>query len=174
MVPGSRSPRWFWGGVFLAVVSGKVLGMAAKSSTSKSGSGFPPWHRAKPAPVVLLLGKQRVFADRALHSLAVLSQATPADPPEVSELDPAHYVKGYLAQLLSPSLFGGAPVVVVRGLENAPAELLEDLVSYVSALSQSSAGAEAFLFLTHAGGVKGKKLQDLCKGRRSRRGIFLR
>lgn len=166
MVPGSRSPRWFWGGVFLAVVSGKVLGMAAKSSTSKSGSGFPPWHRAKPAPVVLLLGKQRVFADRALHSLrqAVLSQANPADPPEVSELDPAHYAKGYLAQLLSPSLFGGAPVVVARGLENAPAELLEDLVSYVSALSQSSAGAEAFLFLTHAGGVKGKKLQDLCKG----------
>lgn len=168
-----------------------------KSKTAGAGTGFPPWSRAVLAPVVLLLGKQEVFAKRAIAALrreavTVAESAGDFEPPEVTELDANAYEAGSLAQLLSPSLFGGKPLVVVRGLEGGSAALLDDLAAYLESLvgaagsaggagGQGAAGAaasrgasqdgdvaaggepEAYLVLWHAGGVRGKKVLDLVK-----------
>lgn len=102
---------------------------------------------------------------RALDSLkaqALASGAGDFGPPEVTEISAGEYVAGALAQYLSPSLFGGAPLVIARGLEDANAGLLDDLVTYVAGL-RDGAEPQAHLILTHAGGVRGKKVLDLVK-----------
>lgn len=142
----------------------------ARSSKSKSagaGTGYPPWSRASLAPIVLLLGKQEVFASRALTALrrqavAQSEAAGDMEPPEATEITAVDYEPGTLAQLLSPSLFGGAPLVIVRGLENASADLLADLAGYLQRCLEGQQPA-ARLLLWHAGGVRGKKVLDLVK-----------
>lgn len=102
---------------------------------------------------------------RALDSLkaqALASGAGDFGPPEVTEISAGEYVAGALAQYLSPSLFGGAPLVIARGLEDANAGLIDDLVTYVAGL-RDGAEPQAHLILTHAGGVRGKKVLDLVK-----------
>lgn len=136
-----------------------------KGKTPAAGSGYPSWSRARLAPVVLLLGRQEVFVRRALDSLkaqALASGAGDFGSPEVTEISAGEYVAGALAQYLSPSLFGGAPLVIARGLEDANAGLLDDLVTYVAGL-RDGAEPQAHLILTHAGGVRGKKVLDLVK-----------
>ncbi|WP_263473839.1 DNA polymerase III subunit delta [Mobiluncus mulieris] len=166
-----------------------------KSKTAGVGTGFPPWSRAVLAPVVLLLGKQEVFAKRAIamlrrEAMTLAESAGNFEPPEVTELDASSYEAGSLAQLLSPSLFGGKPLVVVSGLEGGSAALLDDLAAYLESLMGASGGAggrgasgaaasrgasrdgdataggdpEAYLVLWHGGGVRGKKVLDLVKG----------
>ena len=169
-----------------------------KSKTAGVGTGFPPWSRAVLAPVVLLLGKQEVFAKRAIamlrrEAMTLAESAGDFEPPEVTELDANAYEAGSLAQLLSPSLFGGKPLVVVSGLEGGSAALLDDLAAYLESLMGAAAGAggrgaagasgaaasrgasrdgdataggdpEAYLVLWHGGGVRGKKVLDLVKG----------
>ena len=167
-----------------------------KSKTAGVGTGFPPWSRAVLAPVVLLLGKQEVFAKRAIamlrrEAMTLAESAGDFEPPEVTELDASSYEAGSLAQLLSPSLFGGKPLVVVSGLEGGSAALLDDLAAYLESLTGASGAAagtagasgaaasrganrdgdataggdpEAYLVLWHGGGVRGKKVLDLVKG----------
>ncbi|SPX76780.1 DNA polymerase III, delta subunit [Mobiluncus mulieris] len=117
-----------------------------KSKTAGVGTGFPPWSRAVLAPVVLLLGKQEVFAKRAIamlrrEAMTLAESAGDFEPPEVTELDASSYEAGSLAQLLSPSLFGGKPLVVVSGLEGGSAALLDDLAAYLESLMGAAAGA---------------------------------
>lgn len=117
-----------------------------KSKTAGVGTGFPPWSRAVLAPVVLLLGKQEVFAKRAIamlrrEAMTLAESAGDFEPPEVTELDANAYEAGSLAQLLSPSLFGGKPLVVVSGLEGGSAALLDDLAAYLESLMGAAAGA---------------------------------
>ena len=117
-----------------------------KSKTAGVGTGFPPWSRAVLAPVVLLLGKQEVFAKRAIamlrrEAMTLAESAGDFEPPEVTELDASSYEAGSLAQLLSPSLFGGKPLVVVSGLEGGSAALLDDLAAYLESLTGASGGA---------------------------------
>lgn len=135
-----------------------------KASGTSQAAGFPPWSRAKLAPVVLLSGKQRVFSSRALAALKQQAREQAQslgalDPPEAILVDAQAYQSGVLAQNLSPSLFGGMPLVLVEQLEAANADLLADLASYLSA----GPSEEAHLILVHAGGNHGKKILDLCR-----------
>ncbi|NMX03363.1 DNA polymerase III subunit delta [Mobiluncus mulieris] len=96
--------------------------------------------------MVLLLGKQEVFAKRAIamlrrEAMTLAESAGDFEPPEVTELDASSYEAGSLAQLLSPSLFGGKPLVVVSGLEGGSAALLDDLAAYLESLTGASGGA---------------------------------
>ncbi|EEJ54835.1 DNA polymerase III, delta subunit family protein [Mobiluncus mulieris ATCC 35243] len=96
--------------------------------------------------MVLLLGKQEVFAKRAIamlrrEAMTLAESAGDFEPPEVTELDASSYEAGSLAQLLSPSLFGGKPLVVVSGLEGGSAALLDDLAAYLESLMGAAAGA---------------------------------
>nr|WP_211583406.1 DNA polymerase III subunit delta [Mobiluncus mulieris] len=124
------------------------------------------------------------------EAMTLAESAGNFEPPEVTELDASSYEAGSLAQLLSPSLFGGKPLVVVSGLEGGSAALLDDLAAYLESLMGASGGAggrgasgaaasrgasrdgdataggdpEAYLVLWHGGGVRGKKVLDLVKG----------
>nr|WP_211710547.1 DNA polymerase III subunit delta [Mobiluncus mulieris] len=127
------------------------------------------------------------------EAMTLAESAGDFEPPEVTELDASSYEAGSLAQLLSPSLFGGKPLVVVSGLEGGSALLLDDLAAYLESLTGASGGAggrgasvasgaaasrgasrdgdataggdpEAYLVLWHGGGVRGKKVLDLVKG----------
>lgn len=140
--------------------------MATKKNTRKgssAGAGFEPWSRAALAPVVLLLGKQRVFAGRAITALrkAARSEAEKSgavEPPEITEVEARTYEKSALGQYTSPSLFGGTPLVIIKGLDQANDDLLDDLFSYLQ-----NPSPDAYLVLWHAGGNKGKRVLDLCK-----------
>ncbi|WP_263476628.1 DNA polymerase III subunit delta [Mobiluncus mulieris] len=128
-----------------------------KSKTAGVGTGFPPWSRAVLAPVVLLLGKQEVFAKRAIamlrrEAMTLAESAGDFEPPEVTELDASSYEAGSLAQLLSPSLFGGKPLVVVSGLEGGSAALLDDLAAYLESLTGASGAAAGTAGASGAGG----------------------
>jgi DNA polymerase-3 subunit delta len=74
---------------------------------------------------------------------------------EVRELEASQLSVGEVAELLSPSLFGGARVVVVRGGQDARKDLVAVLLSYAA-----SPDPEVTLVVTHAGGAKGKALAD--------------
>ncbi len=132
-----------------------------KSKTAGVGTGFPPWSRAVLAPVVLLLGKQEVFAKRAIamlcrEAMTLAESAGDFEPPEVTELDANAYEAGSLAQLLSPSLFGGKPLVVVSGLEGGSAALLDDLAAYLESLMGASGGAGGRGAAGASGGAGGR------------------
>ncbi|MCV0002019.1 DNA polymerase III subunit delta [Mobiluncus mulieris] len=107
--------------------------------------------------MVLLLGKQEVFAKRAIamlrrEAMTLAESAGDFEPPEVTELDASSYEAGSLAQLLSPSLFGGKPLVVVSGLEGGSAALLDDLAAYLESLTGASGAAAGTAGASGAGG----------------------
>ena len=76
--------------------------------------------------LVLITGPERVLAQRALsHVLEALGSSHP--DAEVIRLDALEYEPGRLTMDLSPSLFGGHRVVVVRDLDEATDPLVDEL-----------------------------------------------
>jgi DNA polymerase III subunit delta len=72
---------------------------------------------------------------------------------DVRDLDAADLGPGELEALTSPSLFGGACVLVIRSAPNAGKEVTAELTRYVA-----NPARDVTLILTHAGGAKGKDL----------------
>lgn len=108
-------------------------------------------------PLVLVSGPERVLAERAIGATTAALRAL--DPEvEVVRLDADAYEAGSLGLHASPSLFGGTTAIVVRGLDEARDELIEDLVRYVTAPEDS-----VTLVVWHRGGNRGKKVLDLLK-----------
>ncbi len=106
------------------------------------------------APLRLVAGDEELLVARAVT--AVLSAARAADPDaEVHDLPAAEITAGGLAELLSPSLFGGRRVVVVRDGQDATKDVAAALLAQAADLP-----AEVTLVVTHAGGAKGKGLAD--------------
>ncbi|HET8602173.1 MAG TPA: DNA polymerase III subunit delta [Segeticoccus sp.] len=111
---------------------------------------------------VLVAGPEDLLADRALEQ--VVENATAADPgTEVIRLSAETYEGGELAMHASPSLFGGAKVIVVRGLHEAPDVLQTDLLAYLAAPAD-----DVTLVVVHGGGNRGKKVLDTLKKARAR------
>jgi DNA polymerase III subunit delta len=105
-------------------------------------------------PVVLILGDEELLVARAIADTAARARA--ADPQaEVREFDAGDLFPGELAELLSPSLFGGNRVAVLRGGEDARKELVAVVLEYVQ-----RPDPEVTLVVTHAGGAKGKAFAD--------------
>jgi DNA polymerase-3 subunit delta len=105
-------------------------------------------------PVVLVLGDEELLVSRAIAETA--AQARAADPQaEVRELDAAGLLPGELAELLSPSLFGGNRVAVLLNGQDARKELVAVVLDYLK-----QPDPEVTLVVTHAGGVKGKAFAD--------------
>jgi DNA polymerase-3 subunit delta len=108
--------------------------------------------------VVLVLGEEELLVARAVTG--AIDTARAADPDtEVHDIEASELAVGTLAELLSPSLFGGARVVVVRRGQDARKDLVSALLSYAD-----SPGADVTLVVTHAGGAKGKALADGLRG----------
>jgi DNA polymerase-3 subunit delta len=102
----------------------------------------------------LVSGDEELLVARAVADVAALARA---DDPEtdVRELEAGSMVPGELPELLSPSLFGGRRVLVIRNGQDAKKDLVTALLGYAR-----DPDPEVSLVVTHAGGAKGKAFAD--------------
>jgi DNA polymerase III subunit delta len=109
---------------------------------------------APPPPVVLVLGDEDLLVARAVahavEAVRAVDDGADVHDHEASALSPAE-----MAEMLSPSLFGGRRVLVVRSGQDARKDLVAALLAYAEAPDP-----EVSLVVTHAGGAKGKTLAD--------------
>src|SRR5690606_12976810 len=102
----------------------------------------------------LVVGDDEFLAERAVAG--VVESARAADPDTIVETFVARdMTPGDLMAAVSPSLFGGARVVVVQDGQDAKKDLSGAILDYVGAPEP-----DVTLVLTHAGGAKGKALAD--------------
>lgn len=106
------------------------------------------------APLRLVLGDEELLISRAVAEVAAAARAADAET-DVRELTAAELAAADLFDLLSPSLFGGRRVVVVRGAQEARPDVLEALRGYVANPTD-----EVVLVVVHPGGARGKALVD--------------
>lgn len=120
---------------------------------SSRAPGSPP-APARPARLTLLVGTEELLVTRAVAR--VLAAARSIDPAverrEVDAEDPA--ALGELQTALSPSLFGEAAVVVVRGCHEAPEPVVAALVAGLADLAD-----DTWVVVVHSG-TKNRKLLD--------------
>lgn len=104
--------------------------------------------------VYLVLGDEELLAARAVSD--AIAAAREADPDtEVREYTAGELVPGELAEMTSPSLFGGRRVLVVRSGQDAKKDLIAALVEYAR-----DPDPDVTLVVIHLGGAKGKALAD--------------
>lgn len=104
--------------------------------------------------VYLVLGDEELLAARAVSD--AIAAARDADPDaEVREYSAGDLVPGELAEMTSPSLFGGRRVLVVRSGQDGKKDLIAALVEYAR-----DPDPDVTLVVTHLGGAKGKALAD--------------
>ena len=109
-----------------------------------------------PAPLHLVLGEDEFLTERATSGVvSTVRAATPAgeDQPVVSRLGGPDVTAPQLFELLSPSLFGEARVVVITGA----AELGKDAVAAVLGAAKDLP-EETVLVVQHTGGGRAKNL----------------
>ena len=111
----------------------------------------PTWHRAAPAPVVLVSGPESLLADRAVERIHHALGAGVA----LTALDAGAYTRGALLAAASPSLFDEPGLVVVSGAESMNDEFLGDALAYAAAPDP-----DVVVVIRHGGGVRGKRLLD--------------
>ncbi len=108
--------------------------------------------------VRLVLGDEELLVARAVQEAVAAARA--ADPDvEVREYAAGDLVPGELLEMISPSLFGGRRVLVVREGQEAKKELAAALVRYAG-----DPDPEVSLIVTHSGAAKGKALADGLRG----------
>lgn len=111
-------------------------------------------------PLTLVTGPEELLADRAVAE--VVSAARSADPGvEICDVAPGQLAPGGFAELASPSLFGEAKVVVLRGVQDLSAEQGAEVTRYLADPADTTV-----LVLVHGGGVKGKAFLDAVKKRK--------
>lgn len=111
-----------------------------------------------PGALCLVLGDEELLVARAVaDAVAAARTAAAADGVsiDVHEYQAAALAPGELAEMLSPSLFGGRRVAVVRDGQDAKKDLAAAILAYAR-----EPDPEATLIVTHAGGAKGKALAD--------------
>lgn len=107
-----------------------------------------------PDPVVLVLGDEELLVARAIGEVVDPARAT--DPhADVREYEAGELNPGEMAEMISPSLFGGRRVLVVRSGQDARKELIAALVGYAR-----RPDPDVSLVVVHPGGTKGKALAD--------------
>ena len=108
-------------------------------------------------PLILLTGDEELLVTRA--AAAVEAAARRADPgTERTELAGGELDPGAVHELLGPSLFGDARVVVVRNAQDVVAATLAVLGPYLQSPTEGTT-----LVLQHAGAAKGKAVLDAAR-----------
>jgi DNA polymerase-3 subunit delta len=103
---------------------------------------------------VLVIGDEELLVARGVS--AAVAAAKAADPETTAEEFVAgEMTAGDLMAAVSPSLFGGTRVVVIRNSQDAKKELAAALLAYAAAPEP-----DVVLVVTHAGGAKGKAVAD--------------
>lgn len=104
--------------------------------------------------VLLVLGDEELLAARAVADAKAAAQAT--DPgADIREYEAGSLTPGEIAEMLSPSLFGGRRVLVLRSAQDARKDLVTALLAYAK-----DPDPDVHLVVAHAGGAKGKALAD--------------
>ena len=104
--------------------------------------------------LTLVTGPEELLADRAVAE--VVAAAREAEPDlEICDTAPGQLAPGGFAELVSPSLFGEAKVVVVRGVQDLTPEQTTEVTRYLADPADTTV-----LVLVHTGGSKGKALLD--------------
>lgn len=115
-----------------------------------------------PPPLVLISGPERVLAQRALEeTLEAWRSATP--DAQIVRVDAAEYEPGRLTMELSPSLFGGHRLIVVRDLDEAPDALVDELEDALAHPVD-----DAHIAVLHKGGNRAKRVLDALKKSKAR------
>jgi DNA polymerase-3 subunit delta len=108
-----------------------------------------------PPPALLLVqGDEEFLAGRAISQAVESARAAEPDA-DVREYEAGSLTAGEVAEMLSPSLFGGRRVLVVRGGQDARKDLTAALLAYAK-----SPDPDVLLIVGHAGGAKGKAFAD--------------
>ncbi|MBA9006918.1 MULTISPECIES: DNA polymerase III subunit delta [Thermomonospora] len=104
--------------------------------------------------LTLIVGDEELLAERAVGEVVAAARAEDPET-EVIELEPGSLEPGRLAELTSPSLFGGGKVLVLRSAQDLGKELIAEVVAYAKRPADDVA-----LVALHPGGAKGKALVD--------------
>jgi DNA polymerase-3 subunit delta len=114
--------------------------------------------RAAPvSPVSLVLGDEEFLISQALDGIR--SGVLAADPDaecydfEAAAIDPV-----LVSQLLSPSLFGGRRLLVIRSAQDMPAEQVRSLLPMLL-----NPEPDTSVVIQHLGGAKGKAVLDIVR-----------
>lgn len=104
--------------------------------------------------VVLVQGDEELLVTRAVTEAVQAARA--ADPgADVREYEAGAVTAGEVAEMLSPSLFGGRRLLILRSGQDARKDLTAALLSYAK-----QPDPEVTLLVTHPGGAKGKAFAD--------------
>ena len=108
-------------------------------------------------PLVLLVGDEELLVTR---SISAVSAAARRRDPDLSETERAGSdIDGpELHELLGPSLFGDARLLVIRTAQDLRNAAIAVLMPYLETPAEGTA-----LLLQHAGGAKGKALLETCR-----------
>lgn len=109
---------------------------------------------ASPASVLLVLGDEELFVTRAVAEAVAIARAADAGA-DVREYEAGSLNPGEIAEMLSPSLFGGRRVLILRAGQDARKDLVAALLAYAK-----NPDPEVTLVVAHAGGAKGKAFAD--------------
>jgi DNA polymerase-3 subunit delta len=109
---------------------------------------------SKPPAITLAIGDDELLATRAVADLIAAARALDGEV-EVRECLGTELVTGELATAISPSLFGGLRVVVIRGGQDVKKDPASALLEYAA-----SPDPDVALVVTHLGGNKGKALAE--------------
>ncbi|MEU9509798.1 DNA polymerase III subunit delta [Micromonospora sp. NPDC048170] len=106
------------------------------------------------APILLVLGDEELLATRAVTE--AVAKARSVDPDvDVRDYQAGALVVGEIAEMLSPSLFGGRRLLVLRAGQDARKDLVAALLAYAK-----NPDPEVQLVVLHLGGAKGKAFAD--------------
>ncbi|SCG50539.1 DNA polymerase III subunit delta [Micromonospora coxensis] len=106
------------------------------------------------APILLVLGDEELLATRAVSE--AVARARSVDPDvDVREYQGGTLTPGEIAEALSPSLFGGRRLLVLRAGQDARKELVTALLAYAR-----NPDPDVQLVVLHPGAAKGKAFAD--------------
>ncbi|RAY12046.1 DNA polymerase III subunit delta [Actinomadura craniellae] len=104
--------------------------------------------------MTVVVGDEELLVERAIAEVVAAVRAGDPDT-EVVELAPGGLEPGRLAELTSPSLFGGGKVLVLRAAQDLGKDLTAEVLRYAAHPADDVA-----LVAVHHGGAKGKALVD--------------
>ncbi|GAA4713786.1 DNA polymerase III subunit delta [Phytohabitans rumicis] len=109
---------------------------------------------AAPASIVLVSGDEELLVTRAVAQAVEAARAS--DPgADVREYEAGSLSPGEVAEMVSPSLFGGRRLLVVWSGQDAKKELVAALLAYAK-----HPDPDVTLVVTHPGAAKGKAFAD--------------
>jgi DNA polymerase III subunit delta len=106
------------------------------------------------APILLVLGDEELLATRAVTE--AVTKVRRVDPEvDVREYQASALTVGEIAEMLSPSLFGGRRLLILRSGQDARKDLVAALLAYAK-----NPDPDVQLLVLHLGGAKGKAFAD--------------